>query len=551
MKRDKSVLRLLLAMVLVAGAIACGSSSSGTSGSSHPAVDDDDNDNDDASPTADDDNDTTDDDDNDDASPAPDDDDNDDNDTTDDDDDDDDDNDDNDNDDNDNDDNDDNDDDTTCDAANCADGCCDASGLCQTSYDMACGLNGAACQVCANGTPACVDGVCVAYGACCASSTHECLDDTQADCLGHLGSWHGGMFCSQQPCGSGWGRCCMAVVGQCHDEDSQADCTNIWDGAWTAGGVCEDLSPCGGAVGACCTGAECVNYSQSACSTAGGTWSSESCESLIQAGGCLSSTTDDDDDNDDNDDDTTCGANTCANGCCDNSGVCQTSGNATCGRGGASCANCSANGQECIAGACVCDAASCPGGCCDASGLCQTSHDMACGLNGAACQVCANGTPACVDGVCVAYGACCNPYSHDCLDDTQADCLGHSGSWQGGAFCSQQPCGSGWGACCSISGGQCYDMNNEADCTSEYSGSWTAGSVCDDRSACGATVLGACCTGSECIVFSQSYCSEQGGTWSSESCETLIQAGGCLSSTAPAKAVASDEETLVRQCLAK
>lgn len=65
-------------------------------------------------------------------------------------------------------------------------------------------------------------------------------------------------------------------------------------------------------------------------------------------------------------------------------------------------------------GAELCDAESCPDGCCDQSGVCQPAGLTACGLAGAACVDCSTGSGTTVDG-CGPEGTCtCLAADHPC-----------------------------------------------------------------------------------------------------------------------------------------
>jgi hypothetical protein len=136
-----------------------------------------------------------------------------------------------------------------------------------------------------------------------------------------------------------------------------------------------------------------------------------------------------------------CDADSCADGCCDDQGVCWVNPNAGhCGLGGAQCATCDTNGTACVAGRCQapCGAESCRGGCCDTQGLCHASSKVTCGLGGDACSACP------ISGDCV-NGYCCN------------------GELDG--------CGAGYAPCCSAmhlscSGGLCRCSHAGQTCRS-------------------------------------------------------------------------------------
>lgn len=105
-----------------------------------------------------------------------------------------------------------------------------------------------------------------------------------------------------------------------------------------------------------------------------------------------------------------CDASSCATGCCDANGECQSSNGNTCGVGGQLCVRCDF-GETCNLGICfgnpqgggsgnTCGPSTCLAGCCDTSGVCQPSTADHCGVAGEACGKCANGG-SCNNGECV------------------------------------------------------------------------------------------------------------------------------------------------------
>ncbi|HMJ12561.1 MAG TPA: hypothetical protein VK524_14150, partial [Polyangiaceae bacterium] len=138
-------------------------------------------------------------------------------------------------------------------------------------------------------------------------------------------------------------------------------------------------------------------------------------------------------------------ARTCT-GCCDAQGRCQGgTQNTACGRAGASCSNCSSNGETCMqpGGYCAffptCSRATCPNGCCDAQGVCRDGRTNAvCGTNGQACSNCGtNGRACAAQGFCYA-GRHCGP-------DNCAGCCTANGECRNGT--SSLSCGQ-YGALC-------------------------------------------------------------------------------------------------------
>ena len=194
-----------------------------------------------------------------------------------------------------------------------------------------------------------------------------------------------------------------------------------------------------------------------------------------------------------------CDATTCQTGCCDGTSCAAGTANAACGVDGAACVAC-AGGQECVSvaggGACVCNAASCASGCCDANGVCQTASDATCGVGGAACVECSAGD-SCTAGVCTATCGACTTGCCDgssCMAGTATDACGANG-----AACIECPTGQ---ECVSAAGGGAC----QCDATSCPTGCCDASGICqpgDANTVCG--TAGASCA--DCTNVG--YCSSQ------------------------------------------
>jgi len=154
----------------------------------------------------------------------------------------------------------------TCNASNCANGCCTSTGVCLSPANtiQACGAGGGACQVCGN-TQSCVGGVCQGGTGCSAANCNGCCTpngscispaNTTSAC-GVNGSacqvCNNGQSCSGGICTGGTGcspaNCggCCNTAGSCVGGTSTAGC-GINGGACA---VCTANQTCAG--GACVT----------------------------------------------------------------------------------------------------------------------------------------------------------------------------------------------------------------------------------------------------------------------------------------------------------
>jgi hypothetical protein len=93
-----------------------------------------------------------------------------------------------------------------------------------------------------------------------------------------------------------------------------------------------------------------------------------------------------------------CNASSCAAGCCDPSGACQTGVDTACGIGGGMCANCTMANGTCVNGSCM-PVSSTTGG--------SDSGASSNGCDSSACPPCTSGTPTCMPTCkCCEFGIC-------------------------------------------------------------------------------------------------------------------------------------------------
>lgn len=343
-----------------------------------------------------------------------------------------------------------------CDASSCPNGCCDASGLCQSGLDDAsCGAHGQACAACPSGGPACVldfawppaGGECQPCDSttcpegCCSAEGHCETAKADAEC-GHQGA--ACVDCTVQ------GSVCVDYAGSC------AECNPDCDGK-----ACGDSDGCGGACnGFCATGTCVVNDS-----------------SFVN--GCYP-----------------CNPTTCT-GCCDADGKCVYGGTQhTCGTDGVSCFDC--GDQECTADwtvfppveTCAACGSSCmppfpPGSdYCQSDGCGGVCPGSVCS-GGGTCQIMPGGWAQCSfnPGFCIPSmcNGCCD-FSGNCLPGNLPTKCGHD------TYCVD----------CIALGDTCDTATNTCegcvpDCSGKYCGSGDGcGGVCDappaicsDTSVCG------------------------------------------------------------------
>ncbi len=198
-----------------------------------------------------------------------------------------------------------------------------------------------------------------------------------------------------------------------------------------------------------------------------------------------------------------CNAQTCPSGCCDNSGTCRTGNDVrACGRFGARCSDCVANGFQFCNGNGVCgrnvtncSGSNCPTGCCSFQGgtsACLAGVDaFACGRNGASCVDCAG------------QGRSCDTATRAC-SVARCDATNCAGCCVGDKCLTgqdQTACGTKGQACtsCTVSGQTCQSLG------------FGSGGVCQGTPTCGPANCGGCCQGTTCVTGSDSAsCGRQG-----------------------------------------
>ncbi len=158
----------------------------------------------------------------------------------------------------------------------------------------------------------------------------------------------------------------------------------------------------------------------------------------------------------------------------------------TCTSGACAISACALNYNDCNGnvgdgcetfGACPCTPTSCPDGCCDNTGTCQTSRDGTCGIHGVACVQCGLGQACNSAGACdcaPGCGTCCS--NHVCIT-TQNENNTTCGS--GGIACV----GCSSGTSCGLSGSSYQCLCNSATCANGCCATGTPGTpqgqVCD------------------------------------------------------------------------
>lgn len=221
----------------------------------------------------------------------------------------------------------------TCNATNCAKGCCTADGTCVGGVDQtACGTGGSLCKGCGN-NETCEAGKCTPSAKC---GPANCTGDSccfNDECVPGTGA---------TACGSN-GAACQNCAGQ--------------NQSCTAGKCVQPLCDAASCPNGCCQGDLCVTGAQDdACGRNGAQCSDCQKNGQVCGAGNVCRTP--------------CNAQNCANGCCEGSTCRAGVGNARCGSGGAQCENCTAQGQTCDTNTRVCVApnlcpepyAGCPGG---------------------------------------------------------------------------------------------------------------------------------------------------------------------------------------------
>jgi hypothetical protein len=249
----------------------------------------------------------------------------------------------------------------------------------------------------------------------------------------------------------------------------------------------------------------------------------------------------------------TCGPSNCPNGCCDGNGICRTGADTrACGSTGQRCSDCIANGFQfcdgrkvCGRSVTTCGAAECPGGCCSFDGAtpkCLAGTDPnACGRSGASC----------VD--CGAQGRSCDPVQRDCSVG-KCDASNCSGCCVGDKCLDGtdgQACGSNGQACesCTIMGQSCRNnpggggrCEGTPTCGPQNCGGCCNGTVCvagSDSSACGKQGM-ACsnclATGKQCVAQGQpnERTCQTPVTCNAATCPGCCVGNNCVVATTPA-----------------
>lgn len=360
---------------------------------------------------------------------------------------------------------------TQCGPSTCPNGCCDASGVCRTGFDVrACGSVGGRCTDCvANGFTLC-------------NANRVCGRDDPA--------------CSPSSCPTG---CCATDEGQrrCLSGTEGAACGRNGDACancTTEGRACDVASrACGSTTcspancNGCCVGDKCLpGDATTACGTRGAACDTcatgQVCRAASGGGGVCEGTR-------------TCGPANCG-GCCNAAGQCVAGNDTTaCGKGGQACSACGLN-SVCVRDGLpnertcqlqtTCGPTNCPG-CCVGNQCVTATTPTACGTNGQQCKTCPTGQVCNASGTCVP-GSECNP----------ANCAG---------CCVGDICAVGTqNTACGAGGGQCLNCVNQNPSRVCQSGSC-------QLPACGPqTCPNGCCSGNTCVVGTQNNaCGAIGG----------------------------------------
>jgi hypothetical protein len=244
-------------------------------------------------------------------------------------------------------------------------GCCTEDGTCTGGADdQACGMNGVVCADCTLTGQECTGSICA--GPCISNCTEACnggSDGCGGTCSGNTctGCCDGQLVCRKGTanglCGTGGETCdnCLATGLTCVEGDCicVADCANACQGEDDGcGGTCPQhtCKGCCNESGVCQSGT-----SSTACGSGGGACTDCTTSGLVCSGGQCACIPDCQgkcagaDDGCGN----PCSKNHCS-GCCDDALECQTGKNDTvCGNGGASCMDCTLQGQTCTGGHCA------------------------------------------------------------------------------------------------------------------------------------------------------------------------------------------------------
>ncbi|MFC1687819.1 hypothetical protein ACFL0L_04540, partial [Patescibacteria group bacterium] len=218
-----------------------------------------------------------------------------------------------------------------------------------------------------------------------------------------------------------------------------------------------------------------------------------------------------------------------ANQCRDAANNCQVSSDATCGLNGNACVNCLIQGKVCVNGICLNQCAA--NQCRDAGGNCQNQTNTTCGLNGVACQNCAIQGKICLNGACV--GACaaneCRDAANNCQSQTNTTC-GLNGVACQNCAAIGQVCLNG--ACVpACAANQCRDAGgicrNSANATCGLNGA-----ACQDCTATGGVCVNGVCVGA-CLA---TQCRDAGGICRNQTNATCgLNGAACVNCTAQGK----------------
>jgi hypothetical protein len=294
----------------------------------------------------------------------------------------------------------------TCGAATC-NGCCLGNTCVTGDQKSACGSGGGACTSCGEGL-ICQPNKCIPESTGCSASncpTGCCKDNTCRSGVGNDACGTGGAACVDCAASSG---VCSAANRTCLSSctpNCTGKCAGADDGC---GGKCQVNDCRGCCIGEQCTpgvtnaacgkdGAQCSDCTKSAGSKCGADQKCSSCTPNC-AGKCAGAA---------DECGGTCTTSSCP-GCCVGF-VCELgSADNACGKGGAACADCAAQGSSCTSGSCgstctpncsgkckgasdgcggTCQSNSCTG-CCDNANCLPGKSDTACGKSGAQCYVC-------------------------------------------------------------------------------------------------------------------------------------------------------------------
>jgi hypothetical protein len=252
-------------------------------------------------------------------------------------------------------------------------GCCQGDTCIVNITPEACGSFGQACVVCPPGS--------ICKGTCSQPVSNCGPQNCPGCCLGPNACAQG---IADVACGTGGQQCVRCAP------DRAEQCAENASGI---GGTCNDR-PCGPGTcpGGCCSNGNCVDgQSASACGANGAACQTcgpgEFCsESMCQPG-------------------TPCSPANCA-GCCggtDGNTCVAGSDDGACGLGGYVCQNCSQFGRACVNGACVVPVACSPStckGCCYGNICAEGDQTFLCGTGGGTCADCTAQGQQCVTGAC-------------------------------------------------------------------------------------------------------------------------------------------------------